>query len=311
MIIPELLRNSPWRSNPEIDRLARLLIPPLVPNHQPGHPALGEVWARELEQSAKAFEFDSVTVTAAYDLVRDERAAWGCLQQCEPPSKICFFEFPAADTQFGNFAYGHFTEGNRHRCTVTTVCTAEGNTIALPIRRIVFSFAERRTFAEHHFECWTRPPGGWVTPDRSPSGAPPLGNEFGTVWSIIALWSFLTTPGVATVKQAITRAGRKAQRRGRFTLSAIHSYNIVTLNLPRDIREGGRPIHFEPGPGKRFHDVMAFDRLKRAPPPGSPPLLRWLYAWWFGRVRVRAHHRGNPALGTVFKQRQVRARWLA
>jgi hypothetical protein len=47
MIIPDLLRNSPWRKNPEIDRLARLLIPPLEPNHQPGHhrgnPELGVV----------------------------------------------------------------------------------------------------------------------------------------------------------------------------------------------------------------------------------------------------------------------------
>ena len=48
----------------------------------------------------------------------------------------------------------------------------------------------------------------------------------------------------------------------------------------------GRPIHFQPGPGKRFHDVLAFDRL--------------------GRVHVRAHYRGNPALGTVDKQRRVR-----
>jgi hypothetical protein len=75
----------------------------------------------------------------------------------------------------------------------------------------------------------------------------------------------------------MTRQGVKARQR--FTLSAIHSYNEVRLNLPRGIHEGGRPVQFQPGPAKRYHDVMAHTRLRRAPPPGSPRLLRWVYAW--------------------------------
>jgi hypothetical protein len=302
MIIPDLLRSSPWRRHPEIDRLARLLLPPVDPNHQPGHPSLGAIWARELEQSAKAFEFGIEELEAADALGRSDRRIRHLYDTCQAPSPFCFFEWP--DRGEGTH-FGIFTEGDRSAVTITWLVRNNAANQVAPLMQVSLSFDVGYSSVKKRFfwsDCTLR--------DVDEPGSPPMPDRADVMlYSMVAVvWSFLGTPGVATVKETITREGRKAQKHGRFTLSAIHSYNKVTLNLPREIREGGRPIQFRPGPGKRYHDVMAFDRLKRAPPPGSPQLLRWLYAWWFGRVHVRAHHRGNPALGTVVKERRVTAK---
>lgn len=75
MIIPDLLRSSPLRKHPEIDRLARLLLPPLAPNHQPRHQSFSPIVALALEQSAKAFEFDAEAFEAAGDLMASPQPA--------------------------------------------------------------------------------------------------------------------------------------------------------------------------------------------------------------------------------------------
>jgi hypothetical protein len=295
VIIPELLRNSPLRKHPEVDRLARLLIPPFEPNHQPGHPSLTPIWARELEESAKTFEFGPEIFPILDDLIRTKKLRQNIIETCRSPASVCFFETRDSDGS----VMGHFTEGDRDRFVLSIIM--RGPTTLVPMLQVTINLDAAQPFLDV--------PGFGLPTQWRERVIELLGVEGGRseLFRVLAMWAFLGTPGVATVKQVVTREGRKAQKRGRFTLSAIHSYNKVTLNLPRDIREGGRPTQFSPGPGRRYHDVMAFDRLKRAPPPGSPKLLRWLYAWWFGHVHVRAHHRGNKELGVVTKERKVTA----
>ena len=56
MFIPSLLRDSPYRKIPEIDRLAQLLLPPFEPNHFKGHSVVQPLLAKELRRTAKAYE---------------------------------------------------------------------------------------------------------------------------------------------------------------------------------------------------------------------------------------------------------------
>jgi hypothetical protein len=317
MIIPELLRNSPWREDLEIDRLVRLLLPPLDPNPQTGHPGLGIVWARGLQASAKAFEFDRDAWEAATALLATKARRLCIFDACRPPCSPAFFEITNSEGR----TCGIFTEGDPTNCKITVVSIPqiEPQLAKLPAHKAEFVLGYLRVLPWFQMRVdFTADQ--MVKSLRCFSSAAQqhmeteIGNAAGTmnlttaelyIGQVAALWSYLGTPGVATSREVVTREGRKAQRRGRFAPSVLHSYNEVTLNLPREIRAGDRSESSSPGPSRRFHDVMAFDRLRHAPPPGSPQLLRWLYAWWYGRVHVRAHHRGNPALGIIVKQRKI------
>jgi hypothetical protein len=82
MIIPTLLRDSPWRSDPAIDRLVRLLVDQNAP---PGPPDNVLVWRQELERSAKAFEFDAVAWEAAIALA-NSRGLRRLMRDARPPA---------------------------------------------------------------------------------------------------------------------------------------------------------------------------------------------------------------------------------
>jgi hypothetical protein len=94
MIIPSLL--SIWRpgagvdaaTRREIARLARLLVLPLEPNHQVGQAGQGVTWARELESSAKAFEFDGDAISAAWAIARKPGRMLHILRSCRAPPEI-------------------------------------------------------------------------------------------------------------------------------------------------------------------------------------------------------------------------------
>jgi hypothetical protein len=291
MIIPSLL--TIWRPGAGVDaatrrevaRLTQLLVPPLEPNHQVGSARQGAIWAHELESSAKAFAFDAEAVNAAWAIARKPGRMAQIRRTCRAPADACFFELATGEEA----TLGIFTEGDRNNVLISLIVAWQG--------RLVIGGRPNR-FKQRRFDF-----------DRQIVRQESVLDVIGLHGTVIVpmLWAYLGTPSVATLKQTITREGHEALTSARFTRSAIHSYNRVTLNLPRDILEGGRPVQFHPGPGKRYHDVMAHTRLRRAPPPGSPRLLRWLYAWWFGRTYVQAHHRGNPELGTVVKERRITA----
>jgi hypothetical protein len=299
MIIPDLLRNSPWRKLPEIDRLARFLIEPPQPNHQAGTPLLAKYWARELERSAKAFEFDDVAFRAA-TAIQTRTAIRTIIRTARPPANPAWFEVRHADGS----TTGYFVEGGRESFSVTVFSGhTEG---AVPHVQISASLDRCIWGTVSPVINWTT--FSWKKDGRKVNGNDDPNVILAACVIVACFWAFLGTPNVATITETITPEGRKAKARGRFTAAPIHRFNTVTLNLPRDVQDGGHPVHFQPGPGVRFHDVVGHRRLRKAPPPGSPALLRWLYRWWYGEVWIEPYHRGNRELRVVAKERRIKAK---
>lgn len=112
-------------------------------------------------------------------------------------------------------------------------------------------------------------------------------------WYTASIWMYLTISGATVVEKKLTREGRIARKRRKpFALGAIDSYNQVQLLVPGKNYERAS-VQLRKGPGVRFHDVTGHWRESRVDDDGM--MLRWIAAYW----------RGNAALGTIVKVRNV------
>ena len=294
MLLANAILRSPWRgaqlahynsqTAAEVERLCAMLTPPFAPNHMPRHPALGPSIAEEIKKLAPVYRLDLASVEAAKLIMLSERRMAHAFQHCRAPHPRMFFEFPEGQI-------GFMTEGDRDDLLVSIFgIGADGQaSLSWQVRCNFNDPLANRT----------------VSPFLMPSNQPDLvkqtmgGNEGianMAVWYTASIWMFLTISGATVVEKKLTREGRLARhRRKPFAFGAIDSYNQVRLLVP------GRQYHrasiqFSRGPGVRFHDVVGHWREKHVDDGGM--MLRWIAAYW----------RGNPALGTVVKVRNIETR---
>ena len=289
MIIPSLLRDSPWREKwPEADRVARLLLPPFEPNDFKGHPVVQPLLARELRKSAKSYEISRQAMECAATLARTQRRRDRLYDNCEAPAPVCFFEWPTVVFDSSKppgefFTHGTSTEGDRSDVLITSFLMLNGET------------AWERIVPLTQFRANFNRPSDDVQVSRF--GVIPFGSkeqEDSMVWTyqcIASIWSFLKIKGAVTETEKLTREGRKAKSWGRLYPCAVNSYSRVSLDhVAREHRNAAR--FSTGGPGVRYHDVRAHDHLY------------WTAEGWILRW-VDAYYRGNPELGVIAKERRA------
>ena len=279
MIIPRLLQDSPYRSDPEIDRIARRLLPEPMPNHAPSHSSLGPIFAKELRDSATAYMIGPSTTDAISRILSSKRRRQLVYAHCRAPCGCAYFEFDDSGKDFSGRGMtvrsGLVTEGDRDFVKISYfVINIIDSSEVLPFMQISLSFDDMKFYNVIE----------WAGHEVSKLSATHAFMQCAGFWTVLRLRN-----GVE-ITETITREGRKAKSRGRFCLCALNSYNKVSIDQREATSKHNHVVFREGGPGRRYHGVDAHDRFF-----WRGPELFWTW--------VRAHHRGNAALGVIRKER--------
>jgi hypothetical protein len=224
---------------------------PLEPNHQSGHPGLGAVWARELEQSAKAFEFDREAWEAATALLATKSRRQCIFDQCRPPSLTAFFEI----TNDEDRTCGILTEGGHTNCKISVFSiprvdlkgrnlSAQKEEFIRGYMRVLPWFQMRVNFdAEYMIKsvhCFSSAAKERMEVEiNKAAGTMDLTTAELFVGQVAALWSYLGTPGVAPIGRL---SHAKAGERGSAGSSRWRQ-SIPITSLPSTYRaKSARPI---------------------------------------------------------------------
>lgn len=272
-LVAERIVKSSWRkSMPEYDRLARMLVVPFAPNHMPRHPALGQIIAEEIKKLAPVYRLDRPSIDAMTQIMQSSRRMEHAFYHCRAPHPRMFFEFP-------DDPVGFMAEGDRDDCLISMFFC--GEQLACQVRC---------TFDNPLAAKVTAYTAGGLYLEKNKN------IHVTGVWHTAAVWMYLTINGATAVENRLTRDGRLARhRRKPFALGAIDSYNQVRLLVPGGQYERSS-VQFHRGHGVRFHSVIGHWREISTDDGGK--MLRWIAAYW----------RGNAALGTVVKVRNVEMR---
>lgn len=185
----------------------------------------------------------------------------------------CRAPHPRMFFEFPDTTAGFMTEGDRNDCLISMFCNGEHLTW-----QVRCNFDDPLAAKVINY-------------------GPTLKNIHVTAaWHTASFWMLLTISGATVVDNKLTREGRLTRsRRKPFALGAIDSYNEVRLLVPgRQYQRAS--VQLRHGPGVRFHDVTGHWREVHVDDGGM--MLRWIAAYW----------RGNPALGTITKVRNIESR---
>ncbi len=237
------------------------------------HPSLGQIYAQEAQDKAARFVFDERVMMSAESCIKDPESMEAALMHARPPVNRGWFEFHFPST---GIRQAIFFEQSPALALDGLFILGSSSCSPVPVAAFSgwniredlphFEFEDRRVFGLD--ECWT-----WIK-------------------CFVVACTFLNIHRAVTVAPVSASAKLQAARRRRGKAPFL-SFNRVSLNLPKaELSRGSRQDRG--AAGVRFHQVIGHLRLLKE------GRLQPVFVW------VQPHWRGDPRLGTVLRELDVK-----